>query len=289
MKVFSVLGEKIMFATAKYQVLEISHQVDFGLYLKTPESESEDVVLLPKKEIPENFEIGDKIKVYIYRDSEDRQIATTRQDLPEPDEIRLYQVLALNNIGAFMDWGLSKDLFLPHSQQRVKVKEGRKYLAAIYVDKSDRICATTYIEKFLKTDHNYVQGDAVSATVYRVKEGFGAIVAVDNSFMALLPHEQVPANLKAGEEIEGFVARVLPDGKIDFSLHKVAYLQRKDDASMILEHLQAAGGFLALNDKSSPQLIDQTFGISKKAFKRAVGNLLRQKKIVFEKNGIKII
>lgn len=114
-------------------------------------------------------------------------------------------------------------------------------------------------------------------------------MAVDNSFMALLPSEQVDAHLKAGDTIEGYAARVLDDGKIDFSIHKVAYLQRKDDAGMIWEQLQAAGGFLPLNDKSSPQLIDQTFGISKKAFKRAVGNLLRQKKIIFADNGIKIV
>ena len=276
-----------MFKTAYYQNLVISHQVDFGLYLKEPEGE--DVVLLPKKEIPKEFEIGDEIRVFIYRDSEDRQIATTKEDLPEPGDIRVYEVTDVNKVGAFLDWGLSKELFLPFSQQRVKVKKNRKYLATTYVDKSDRICATTYVGKFLRTDHKYLPGEAISGTVFRLRDDLGAIIAVDNKYLALLPQDQITENLKSGDQISGFVARILEDGKIDFSLHKAAHLQRRDDADIIFDMLQNEGGFLPFNDKSNPDDIKEKFGLSKKAFKRAIGNLLRLGKIKIENDGIRKI
>jgi len=274
-----------MFETAKYQTLEISHQVDFGLYLK--EHEGVEVVLLPKKEMPAEFEIGDEIDVYVYRDSEDRLIATTKQDLPEVGEIRVYEVIEVTKIGGFMNWGLTKDLFVPYSQQRVKVKVGRKYLASIYVDKSDRICATTYVGKFLRTDHEYEQGDAIKGTIFRVRDDFGAIIAVDNKYLALLPKDQIHAQLKSGDEISGFVARVIEDGKIDFSIGKAAYLQRTDDADVIYDRIDKYDGWLKLNDKSTPEKIEAEFGMSKKAFKRALGNLLKQNKISMDADGIK--
>lgn len=275
-----------MIETGKYQIMQISHQVDFGLYLKQKNSEDETTILLPKKEIPENFELDDDIEVYIYRDSEDRQIATTKKGIPEIGEIGVYNVLEVTKIGAFMDWGLSKDLFLPYSQQRVKVKTGRKYLASVYVDKSDRICATTYVGKFLRTDHNYQQGDEISGTIFRIRDDFGAIVAVDNLYLALIPINQVDNQLKAGDSISGYIARVLEDGKIDMSLVKAAYLQQKDDADAILDAIIKNEGFLDMDDKSSPDMIKRKFDLSKKAFKRALGKLLKQNKIIFKDGGI---
>ena len=225
-----------MIETGKYQTLEISHQVDFGLYLKEPNSADETTILLPKKEMPKEFEIGDKIEVYIYRDSEDRLIATTKKDIPQIGDIDVFEVVSVGNIGAFMNWGLTKDLFLPYSQQRVKVKTGRKYLVNIYVDKSDRICATTYVGKYLRTDHNYEPGDKISGTIFRIREDLGAIVAIDNKFLALLPFEQIENSFKAGDEITGYVARVLEDNKIDMSLIKAAYLQQDDDLKNLRQH-----------------------------------------------------
>lgn len=276
-----------MIETAKYQKLEISHQVDFGLYLKEIDSEDVMRILLPKKEMPKEFEIGDEIEVYIYRDSEDRRIATTKEGLPEDGDIRLYEVVEALKIGGFMNWGLAKDLFVPHSQQRVKVKVGRKYLASIYVDKSDRICATTYVGKFLRTDHQYQQGDAINGTIFRIRDDFGAIIAVDNKYLAMLPNDQVQNKLKSGDEISGFVARVLEDGKIDFSISKAAHLKRTDDAEIIYDRIEENGGLLELTDKSTPEMIDDEFGISKKAFKRAIGNLLKKDRISVGPEGIK--
>ena len=261
------LGEK--------QVLTVVKKVDFGVYLGSDEER----VLLPKKQVPEEIEIGDPIEVFLYKDSSDRMIATTREPKITIGRLAVLEVVDGGRIGAFLDWGLEKDLLLPFKEQTIKVEKGDRCLVSLYIDKSGRLCATMKVYPLLQTDSPYKKDDTVHGTVYEVSREFGVFVAVDNKYSALIPRREVYGRMYPGQEIEARVAAVKADGKLDLSIRHRIPEQMDDDARKIVERMKKNGGVLPFTDKADPERIRDELGMSKAAFKRAVGRLLKQGKI----------
>ena len=269
------------------QKLYIDHKTDFGVYLSdTPERNGKsDCVLLPKKQVPQNAKIGDEVEVFVYRDSKDREIATTNMPKLQLGELAVLEVAQVNNIGGFMYWGLEKDLLLPFKEQTAKVKKGDEVLVALYVDKSGRLCATMKVYEKLRTDSPYKKDDHVEGIIYETSDNFGVFVAVDNCYSALIPKREAFGRLKVGDRVSARVLKVREDGKLDLSVREKAFLQMDEDAALIMKRMEEYGGKLPFNDKADPELIKQEFGLSKNAFKRAVGRLLKEGRIkISEKN-----
>ncbi|MBO6164163.1 MAG: S1 RNA-binding domain-containing protein [Lachnospiraceae bacterium] len=267
-----------MFDLGRMQELKIQRINDSGALLVDPAAPLI-TLLLPGKQIPEGAGPGSMIKVFIYRDSEDRLIATTKQPALTLGELAILPVISVSQIGAFLDWGLEKDLFLPFKEQRGRVKPGMKVLVALYIDKSSRLCATMNVYDYLSAESPYQQGDRVRGTVYGIQPEIGAFVAVDNRYFGLIPRQELHQRLSLGEEVEGRVIRLRPDGKLNISLQKKAYAQMKPDAEKVLGVIEEYGGVLPFTDKASPEVIEREMQMSKAAFKRAVGHLLKEKKI----------
>lgn len=278
-----------MIELGKTQELTIVKKVDFGVYLADDSegSSQEEKVLLPGKEVAPDAEIGDKITVFIYRDSKDRMIATTRQPKLSVGEVAVLKVKETGKIGAFLEWELEKDLLLPFKEQTKRVVPGEECLVALYIDKSGRLCTTMKVYPYLKTDSPYRKNDQVEGTVYEMNEKYGIFVAVDNCYQALIPKKEPAAEIKVGEHIKARVSEVLSDGKLTLSTREKAYIQMSKDADKILEMLEKEGGRLPFNDKADPEFIRQRTGMSKNEFKRAVGNLYKQRLIVIEQNQIR--
>ena len=269
----------------KKRTLMVVKKVDFGVYLGT----NEERVLLPKKQVPRDIEIGDPIEVFLYKDSSDRLIATTNTPKITLDELAVLEVADTAKIGAFLNWGLEKDLLLPFKEQTNKVKKGDKVLVALYIDKSGRLCATMKVYPKLRTDHSYQKDDQVTGIIYDKSDNFGMFVAVDNCYSALIPKREAFGELKVGDVVEARVAKVREDGKMDLSVRKKAFMQMDDDATVILRRIEEYGGKLPFTDKADPEVIAKEFGLSKNAFKRAVGRLLKEKKIkITEKNIVRL-
>ena len=269
----------------KKRTLMVVKKVDFGVYLGT----NEERVLLPIKQVPRDIEIGDPIEVFLYKDSSDRLIATTNTPKITLDEMAVLEVADTVKIGAFLNWGLEKDLLLPFKEQTSKVKKGDKVLVALYIDKSGRLCATMKVYPKLRTDHSYQKDDQVQGIIYDRSDNFGMFVAVDNCYSALIPKREAFGDLKVGDVVEARVAKVREDGKMDLSVRKKAFMQMDDDATIILRRIEEYGGKLPFTDKADPEVIAKEFGLSKNAFKRAVGRLLKEKKIkITEKNIVRM-
>ena len=263
------------------QNLEIVKVLDFGAYLAENAGESrENTVLLPAKQVPEGAEAGTRLDVFLYSDSEDRLIATTRKPLMEVGGIALLTVKETSRIGAFLDWGLEKDLLLPFHEQTARVKAGDQVLAALYVDKSGRLCATMKLYPYLRTDSPYLPGAVLEARVYEISENFGVFLAVEDKYSAMIPRQEAQGNYRPGQVIRVRVTKVREDGKLTVSAREKSYLQMDTDAEQIFKELEQAGGEFPFDDKVSPEQIREKFGISKAAFKRAVGHLLKEGKIV---------
>lgn len=276
---------KLQEELGKRRTLMVVKKVDFGVYLGTDEER----VLLPKKQVPAGIEIGDPIEVFLYKDSNDRIIATTQMPKIMMGELKVLKVVDTGRIGAFLDWGLPKDLLLPFKEQTAKVSKGDEVLSALYVDKSGRLCATMKVYSRLKTDSGYQKDDEVQGTVYEISKNFGVFVAVDDLYSALIPKREDFGNLKVGDKITARVTKVHEDGKLDLSVRKKAFLQMDEDARMLLKKMEMSGGKLPFTDKSDAELIKKEFGLSKNAFKRAVGRLLKEQKIQISEKGIEIL
>lgn len=275
------LGEK--------QQLEIVKKVDFGVYLAEEGMGQEERVLLPAKQVPEGSKVGDILEVFLYRDSQDRLIATTRQPALVLGQTAELTVVQTGRIGAFLDWGLEKDLLLPFKEQKKKVNTGNKVLVSLYIDKSKRLCATMNVYPNLRTDSPYQKDDRVRGRVYEISGNFGAFVAVDNQYSGLIPKKELYGRVELGEDVEARVVKVHEDGKLELSIREKAYIQMEKDAQELLSLLEQKGGRLPFNDKSSPEIIRQNTGMSKNEFKRAVGNLLKAGKIEIAENAILMI
>lgn len=275
-----------MIELGKKQKLLVVKTVDFGIYLgedrNAPQNER---VLLPSKQVPEGTKVGDEIEVFIYKDSQDRLIATTREPMLQVGQTAVLKVKQVTRIGAFLDWGLEKDLLLPFKEQTAKVKKGDEVLVALYVDKSGRLCATMKVYEKLRTDSPYKKDDHVEGIIYETSDNFGVFVAVDNCYSALIPKREAFGRLKVGDRVSARVLKVREDGKLDLSVREKAFLQMDEDAALIMKRMEEYGGKLPFNDKADPELIKQEFGLSKNAFKRAVGRLLKEGRIkISEKN-----
>lgn len=276
-----------MITLGEIQTLEIVKKVDFGVYLAESSETKEERVLLPAKQVPEGKELGDSVEVFLYRDSKDRLIATTNTPKITLGKVARLRVAQTGKIGAFLDWGLEKDLLLPFKEQTKKVREGEECLAALYIDKSNRLCATMNVYPYLQQDSPYQKEDKVSGTVYEISENFGAFVAVDDIYSGLIPKKEMYGEVKIGEQITARVTSVKEDGKLDLSIREKAYLQIEKDAEKVLQILDSFDGVLPFSDKASPETIRRETQMSKNEFKRAVGHLLKQKKITIGEKSIR--
>ena len=275
-----------MIQLGKFQNLYIVKKKEFGVYVNDQKDVTDGSILLPAKQVPDGASIGDQISCFVYKDSEDRPIATVHIPKITLGAIRPLRVKEVSKIGAFLDWGLEKDLFLPFKEQTEKVEKGDRCLVSLYVDKSERLCATMKIYHLLQTDSPYKKDDVVTGTVYEVNRDLGAFVAVDNLYSALIPKREMYGRMYPGQEIEARVAAVKEDGKLDLSIRGKIPEQMDKDAELILECIETCGGKLPFTDKADPERIKAEMGMSKAAFKRAVGRLLKQKKIVIKEDGI---
>ena len=262
----------------KKQLLTVVKIVDFGIYLADPD-DPEDRVLLPKKHVRAGVRPWDQMEVFLYKDSRDRPIATTAEPLLTLGDVGRLKVKEVSRIGAFLDWGLEKDLFLPFRQQTRKVRAGEECLVALYIDKSGRLCATMNVYEYLRTDSPYGPDDHVTGTVYQISENFGAFVAVDDLYSGLVPKKEFYDQAKIGDRVEARVTGVKADGKLDLSLREKTYLQIDEDAEQVMKAIEEFGGVLPFSDKASPEVIKRELSMSKNAFKRAVGRLLKEGRV----------
>ena len=275
-----------MMRLGEEQELIVVKKVEFGIYLAEHEGD-EMRVLLPAKQVPEGTQVGDVLEVFLYRDSKDRMISTTQKPKLTMGEARPLKVVSVQRIGAFLDWGLEKDLFLPYKEQITKVQENDEIMVRLYLDKSRRLCASMKgVYDLLRTDSPYGPGDMVHGRVYEFSGNFGTFVAVDNCFSALIPSHEDHSSLRIGDVVEARVTGVKQDGKLDLTLREKAYMQMDKDAVYVMELIEKHGGALPFNDKASPEVIMEEAKMSKNAFKRAVGHLYKERKIKITSEGI---
>ncbi len=277
-----------MIALGKIQTLVVRRIKGFGVYLGDAGDE-DDAVLLPKKQVPEGTKAGDEIEVFIYRDSEDRLIATTTVPRLQVGEVAELTVKEVAKVGAFLDMGLEKDLLLPFKEQSHRVRQGETCLVALYIDKSGRLAATMNVYSYLSADSPYKADDHVKGVIYKINEDLGAFVAVDNRYYGLIPEKELFGRFHPGDTVEARVVKVREDGKLDLSPREKAYMQMDTDAALVMDALERYGGVLPFNDKADPKIILHEFQISKNAFKRAVGRLLKEKKVRITEKSIERI
>ena len=269
-----------MIQLGKKQKLQVLKKVDFGVYLGEPmQADVKEKVLLPIKQVPEQTKEGDILELFIYKDSMDRMIATVREPDLQVGETAVLKVVQTSRIGAFLDWGLEKDLLLPFREQTMRVKEGQECLVALYIDKSERLCATMKVYPYLSLRTPYGMNDEVQGRVYEISERFGVFVAVDDHYCAMVPKREAQGKFRIGEVRKFRVTEVKEDGKMNLSAHQKAYLQIGEDAKLVRKVIDEFAGVLPFDDKVSPQVIEREFGLSKNAFKRAVGHMLKNGEI----------
>lgn len=277
-----------MIENGRKQDLIIKRFTSVGAFLNTENSLSEDI-LLPKSQLSEEMEVGTKLSVMVYRDSKDRLIGTLKEPKGQVGDLRKLMVVSQTKIGTFLDWGLDKDIFMPFAETIGSVEKGKEYLVAIYLDKSDRVCATMKIQDYLEDNPPYKENDIVEGTIYSINREIGAFVAVENKYNGLIPKKELLGAYSLGDSIQVRVRNIKEDGKLDLSLRDRGKNQMAEDADMIYRKLKENAGYLPFNDKSDPKKIGDEFNLSKSAFKRAIGNLYKEKMITIEKNGIKLI
>lgn len=273
-----------MIQVGQYNTLKVVKQVDFGMYLDGGNEE----ILLPKRFVPKDLKEGDEISVFVYHDSENRLIATTQQPKGVVGDIVLLKAVGTTRMGAFLDMGLMKDLFLPLSQQLSRIVEGQSYLVLIYIDEqTGRMAATERINKVLHNDELTVSEKEEVDLVVQRRSDLGYVVIINNKHIGLLHFSDVFRDLKIGEKLKGFIKTIRPDNKIDVGVGQMGYKKVADEEQKILDLLEAYNGYLPYHDKSDPEEIYEFFGMSKKTFKMTLGSLLKQKKIEFTQTGFK--
>ena len=273
-----------MIELGRFQNLIVVKRRDHGVYLaESEETAAEERVLLPMKEVPEDTQIGEPLRVFICRDSSDRLIATMEKPKIMLGEVKLLRVTDVTKIGAFLDWGMPKDLLLPFREMTDRVKAGDEVLAALYVDRSGRLAATMKVYPYLKTRSPYQAGDNVNGRVYQIEESFGTFIAVDDQYSGLIPKREAAGGLRVGDTAELHVTQVKEDGKLDLAVRDKAYLMIDEDAENVLSIIRDDyKGTLPFDDKADPEQIREIFGLSKAAFKRAVGRLYKERVIAIE-------
>jgi len=270
-----------------HHTLNILRETSVGLFLGNDEYE----VLLPNKYCPDDYEIDDEMRVFVYLDYAERIIATTLEPKILLNEFALLQVSMVTEVGAFLDWGLEKNLLVPFREQRERMVEGRWYIVRMMNDeKTDRLYATNKVDKHLQNEALTIkEGEKVQILILK-KTDLGYSVIIDNLHLGLIYANEIFTEVRVGDKLKGYVKRIREDNKVDISLQPIGYDNFKDvNTKKIVIKLLDNGGFLKLNDKSSPEEIYTHFGISKKAFKKSIGGLYKERKIVFEDDGIKLI
>lgn len=271
----------------EYQKLKVIKKVEFGIYLAEHEGD-EMRVLLPYKQVPEGTSVGDEMEVFLYKDSKDRLIATTNKPKLTLGGLAVLRVLEVGKIGAFLDWGLEKDLFLPYKEMTTRLEADDEVLVTLYIDKSKRLCASMKkIYDLLRTDSPYKKDDMVSGRVYEFGHDFGTFVAVDDCYSAMIPVHEDCSHLRIGDVVEAKVLGVKLDGKLDLTLREKAYLQMDADAEKVMGVIEEFAGVLPFTDKASPEVIKRETGLSKNAFKRAVGRLYKERRIEITERAIR--
>ncbi|MFZ6023453.1 MAG: S1 RNA-binding domain-containing protein [Bacteroidota bacterium] len=270
----------------KYNTLKVSRKVDFGFYLDN----GEDGILLPTRFAPKGLKIGDELNVFVYHDSDNRLIATTQKAKACVGDIVKMKAVAITRQGAFLDWGLMKDLFVPASKQLGGMREGGEYLVKLYIDEmTGRVAATEKLEQLLSNEQLTVKEmDQVDLLVYRKSE-LGFVVIINNLHTGIIHQNEIFGDIQIGDKLKGFVKKILPGNKIDVVLGKPGFQKVEDEAGKLLRLLQENNGYLPYNDKSAPEAIYDFFGMSKKTFKMTTGNLYKQRKIAFTQTGIKLL
>lgn len=271
----------------EYQRLKVIKKVEFGVYLAEREGD-EMRVLLPYKQVPEGTSVGDEMEVFLYKDSKDRLIATTNQPKLTLGGLAVLKVLEVGKIGAFLDWGLEKDLFLPYKEMTTRLEADDEVLVTLYIDKSKRLCASMKkLYDLLRTDPPYKKDDMVNGRIYEFGHDFGTFVAVDDCYSAMIPAHEDCSHLRIGDVVEAKVLGVKPDGKLDLTLREKAYLQMDADAEKVMGVIEEFAGVLPFTDKASPEVIKRETGLSKNAFKRAVGRLYKERRIEITERAIR--
>jgi predicted RNA-binding protein (virulence factor B family) len=271
----------------KTSTLPVVKDLDFGVYL---DAEGLGEILLPRRYVPDGCTVGDEVEVFLYRDSEDALLATTEVPLVEVGRAAFLKVVAVTKVGAFLDWGLPKDLLVPFREQTQEMEAGRSYVVFVYLDrKSRRIAASTRLDRYLAAgSRDFEEGQRVDLLIYgRTDLGYKAIV--DDTCWGVLYDNEVFQPLRKGQRVEGYIKQVRSDAKLDLTLHKPGYEKVDDLSTQILERLKAEGGFLPVSDKSPPEQIYARFEVSKKTFKKAVGALYRARLITRDPDGIRLV
>ena len=274
-----------------YSYMKVSRVTEHGAYLVL-ESDAviDDEVLLPGSDYDRDPKVGDRIKVFIYKDSEDRPVATVHTPLIELGKVAMLEVADVTSIGAFLNMGLTKEVLLPFKEQTRRVRPGERVPVALYIDKSERLAVTMHIYEYLDKDMDgrFQPNDHVKGLVYEIIDNFGAYVLVDEKYSAMIPKSELNGMIKVGDEISARVRVVTDDGKLTLTLYEKKKVQMKDDADRVFAKLEAAGGELPFSDKTSPEIIKREFGMSKASFKRAIGRLKKLGQIDIEETSIKL-
>jgi predicted RNA-binding protein (virulence factor B family) len=275
-----------MIRIGEYNVMKVIKEQPFGLFL----DDGKEGILLPKRFVPKGAKIGDELKVFLYHDGEDRVIATTQQPKGILGDIVKLRVVSVTPHGAFLDWGLMKDIFVPKSKQLTKMLPNGDYLVKIYLDeKTGRLAATEKIEPFLSNEKLTVkEKEVVSLTVFR-RTDIGYVVIINNRHTGVLHFNEIYRDIETGDKFEGFIKKILSENKIDVAAGKPGYKRVEDETEKIIRLLKENNGYLPYHDKSSPEEIYSFFGMSKKTFKMTTGNLYKQRKIIFIESGIKLV
>ena len=271
----------------KFNQLEVVKEVDFGLYL---DGGDEGEILLPTRYVPEDCKVGDMLNVFLYLDIDERLIATTLTPLVQVGQFACLEVSWVNQFGAFLNWGLMKDLFVPFSEQKMKMQVGRSYVVHAHVDEeSYRIVASAKVERYLSKDMpDYAPGAEVDILIWQKTDlGFKAII--DNKYSGLLYENEIFRALETGMQMKAFVKQVREDGKVDLILQKPGQGKVEDFAATLLDYIREQGGHITLHDKSPAEEIYDTFGVSKKTFKKAVGDLYKKHVVLLQENGIELV
>ncbi|HEX8334062.1 MAG TPA: S1-like domain-containing RNA-binding protein [Segetibacter sp.] len=275
-----------MIKVGDFNKLKVMREVDFGVYL----DDGKEGILLPKRFVPQGVKPGDELEVFLYHDSEDRLIATTQKPKGKVGDIVRLKAVTVTKQGAFLDWGLMKDIFVPKSKQLSGMREGGEYLVKIYIDEqTGRVAADEKIERMLSNDNLTVKEmDEVDLTILRGTD-IGYFVIINNIHTGVLHFNEVYRDIDTGDKYKGYIKKIYPDNKIDVVLGKPGYNRVEDETGKILRLLNENNGYLPYNDKSAPEDIYSFFGMSKKAFKMTTGSLFKQRKIIFTQTGIKLV
>lgn len=279
-----------MYKLGKTQTLIIKRITSIGAFLgETIDSDDKDDVLIPKKYLRKNKEVGDSLEVFIYKDNQNRPIATSKKPKAEVGDLAILQVVDTTKIGAFLDWGLDKDLLLPFEEQVGQIKKYDYHLVGVYIDKSDRLTATMKVDDYFANDGKMKEDDWVDGIIYAYDSSYGAFILVEGKYNGMLHQDEITGVPKVGDSIRLRVKKVKEDGKLDLTYNNRAHVELNKDANLIYKTLSDNGGYLKVNDKSDPKLIRSVFNMSKSQFKRSIGRLYKQRKINITKDGIKLL